>query len=779
MDREEEKDLYIKSKLKEDNKIPEKIDNLFNDSARLIENEGGSYMEENNQQSNKNKNQIIVKRVAAVAACAVIALGGGNIYATTQGYDNVFFMIKEWISPSEEVHGKDEILSDRDITISYKSIEVAKGIKMQINRLVVKDNEARLHLKIDKAETELDITPFEYIVKDENGNEICNYVSEKQEMIHTEELKLEGLKKDAEKLELEVKQKDGKTLVTFNIDLENKQIEVIGNEQELQKISEEELKKYLGAFALLNYEDDTLNTGVSDRGILENVRNLMVANQISKIENIDSKKIIEIMSCFTDLISSKEAINKYNELAGNVEGLCIDVTDIIYSQGIYTVTFTYCYPTAEDIKENRVEDLPVYEMTIGLTINKNDIYSKYYVSSKMESKLVKPGNAKNEELNIVEISEKCKETIEKYLLLLGRAEGSPQAVLQELNLINYSEFEELRQNENNIQGDYIRTTIKYEKFRSLMLSYMTEELYENSFGRKYKNLSGYVGVLDAGATGISFEIREVQFESTTKEKCVCKVEYIEEPSEGEIQQMSITLVLNNGSYVVSNIEDLISYISDITPTVDEELKKFVGKWYLDYAIGDYEYEQKLENVHEGNAITITIKDDGTFEELVQDTELLMGKYTKINEKTIKRVYEDGRIIYTTYSTNALGEIVISNTSRANQTITEYYSQKDVDIHETKDYFIGNWWRTMNNGIEEEYKYMVSIRSDGQFLLVKENKIKEIGTYRVKDNGNEDVPYIILKFNDGTEKQLKLIQGSESYLMTQDLKEQYEYHDTVG
>lgn len=70
------------------------------------------------------------------------------------------------------------------------------------------------------------------------------------------------------------------TLVKFNIDLENKEIQVIGNEQELEKISEEELKKYLSAFAFLNYEDDNLNTETVDKQILENERNMFVAKQI-------------------------------------------------------------------------------------------------------------------------------------------------------------------------------------------------------------------------------------------------------------------------------------------------------------------------------------------------------------------------------------------------------------------------------------------------------------------------------------------------------------------
>ena len=96
----------------------------------------------------------------------------------------------------------------KEYGISYKSIEIAKGIKMQINRLVMKDDEATLYLGVDQSETDLEITPFTYIVRDEDGKEICNYMSTKQEIIYTEELKLEGLKKDAAKLELEVKQKE-------------------------------------------------------------------------------------------------------------------------------------------------------------------------------------------------------------------------------------------------------------------------------------------------------------------------------------------------------------------------------------------------------------------------------------------------------------------------------------------------------------------------------------------------------------------------------------------
>lgn len=810
MDRDEEKDLYIKSKIK-DGHIPEKIDNLFNNFSKLVENEGGSYMEENNQPQKKNKNQIIFKRIAAVAACAVIALGGGNIYATTQGYDNVFFMIKEWIAPSNDVYGKDDILSDRDITISYKSIEIAQGIKMQINRLVVKDNEATLHLKIDVSGTDLDITPFIYVVRDENGNKICDYTSTKKETIYTELLKLKGLNKNAKKLELEVKQNDDTTLVKFEIDLDNKEIQVIGNEYELQKVSEEELKKYLSAFALLNYEDDILNAGTVDKDILVNVRKMLVARQLSKeldldfyiyedtdntINNIiDVAKANSLIKSFSNIELEQDGLMKLdniffiestengdkvylemieNQTAFGINSLCIDVTNIMYSNGIYTVTFTYCYPTTEDINEDRIEELPIYEMTLGLTLNEEQTYSKYRVSTKMESQLVEAGK-ETIETDIIDVTAKCKETLEGYLNLLGVSESSPELILEELG-IEYSEIEELKQN-GNLEDGYINTTIKYQEFEKLILKYMTKEIYIKTFQEGcYKEIDGYLAIINGGGTGYSCEINEMTLLS---DKLIYKVNVTYKHEVEKTKCFQVEFVEQDGNYVVSNIEYLENDITNtISPTVDD-LKKFIGKWQLEYAIGNYGYEQKISDLHGGNGITITINEDGTFTEFVQDTELLMGKYTKLNENTIKRVYEDGLVVYTTYSINSLGENVISNTSRANQTITEYYSQKDVSLYETKDYFIGDWWRTLNNGEEEVFEHMISIRSDGVFLIVETNKIIHTGTYLVKENGDEDVPKITLQFNDGTNKELKLMQGSESHLMTEDLKEQYQYYSSVG
>lgn len=132
---DEEKDLYIKSKIK-DGHIPEKIDNLFNNSINL-EKERGINMNINeiNEPQKIKPKKLWVKRTIATAACAVIVLGGGNIYATTQGYENIFFMIKHLVTKDETVHNdKSDILSDRDITISYETINLTENIVMQVQR---------------------------------------------------------------------------------------------------------------------------------------------------------------------------------------------------------------------------------------------------------------------------------------------------------------------------------------------------------------------------------------------------------------------------------------------------------------------------------------------------------------------------------------------------------------------------------------------------------------------------------------------------------------------
>ena len=69
--------------------------------------------------------KIKFKTAVIIILTAVVLLGiGANVYATKQGYDNIFFLIKYKITgePKETITGKDNLLTDRDIE-TKQSIE--------------------------------------------------------------------------------------------------------------------------------------------------------------------------------------------------------------------------------------------------------------------------------------------------------------------------------------------------------------------------------------------------------------------------------------------------------------------------------------------------------------------------------------------------------------------------------------------------------------------------------------------------------------------------------
>ena len=621
-----QRDFYIKEQFEKDDLISKKADDVFNNFFASIKNENQEVNEvskihqeevKNVSQINQEYNQEIKeektnkenvinfekakekryarkKILSAVASLMVIFLGA-NVYAATMGYNNIFFIIRDFVN-EQIITDKDEILSDRDITISYKSIEIAKGIKMQINRLVVEENTAKLYIKVDKANTNLNITPFTYVITDENGNELSNYASTNNYYVHTEEIVLNNFRENTEIINLNIKSNNGADLVKLKIDLVNQEIEVIGSEKELQKISEVELKKYLGAFAFLNFEDSMLNEITATNIELENERNILVAREIAAIKSMNiltndnygeteneavfnTNKIHDVISSFTNLereddglmklagvYSDKNIVNgklKYTyrpNYDGKLTGLCLDIKNIIYSQGIYTVTYTYCYPYYDpsgDSYQEGVENLPVYEMTIGLTINEDDEYSKYFVSSKMESSLVEEGKVETEVSQQLSLEEK----LEFYLNLRVMNEAAPENVLNRLNLASYEEFAILSSNPNNrIQNlvkdfVYIKTDIKYSVFEEKMLNYCTKEMLKKDFS-SFKNYNEYLAVRDGGATGYDVEVISLVLEAQEYNNFVyvAEIKEIEEILE-ENRTIKVLFYLDDGEYKISSISN--------------------------------------------------------------------------------------------------------------------------------------------------------------------------------------------------------------------------------
>jgi len=107
------------------------------------------------EMNNKNENKDVKiettkrlkkwPRIAIFVLFIVAILLVSQVYASANGYGNIFFMIKSVFS-NEEVKGVDNLLSDRDITISYSSIEVTKGLKVQVQRVTIEKDETTIYL---------------------------------------------------------------------------------------------------------------------------------------------------------------------------------------------------------------------------------------------------------------------------------------------------------------------------------------------------------------------------------------------------------------------------------------------------------------------------------------------------------------------------------------------------------------------------------------------------------------------------------------------------------
>lgn len=604
---DEEKDVYIKGKIK-DEFIPEKIDNLFNNSIKIIENKGEVKMEENlnmnqNQEPNQNnqnqtekkKMPVALKRVLATAACLTVLVGGGNIYASTQGYDNIFFLIGEKLGLSKDVFGKEEILSDRDITISYKPIEISEGTLIQINSLVIKDNEAKLKIHVDEKNAKKIITPLTYKVKDENDVELCNYTSVHSQT-HTdfkEELVLNNYKNDTKKLILEIYDLNREKMVELEIDLEKKEINIIGNQEEVTKISEEELKKYLGAFAMLDY-----NGTEYDREMTANEKKTITALLIAENNGInvdaglyaknntdvkrvlDKDKVHAFIKSFTDLELNENGVMDFSSngvfytqtYKGQLQYVyeldeigckptCLEVTDIAYIGGIYNVTFKFCYSTEENkgfVKENTVEDLPVYEMSVGLILDEDNEYSKYRVSSMSEVTLLEKETEDKDDIDLSDsvISNTHKNTIQGFLNIISAHEATSVGMLQIKEIALIKDYEEWSQicniNERDAEG-YVKTPIKYLELKNKMLAYMSEGLFE-TYSYSYKNVDGILWVRETGASGYSEKVESIKMISSSENNITYEVVISVEAFDGREKSRNEEFELQkneNGKYVVS------------------------------------------------------------------------------------------------------------------------------------------------------------------------------------------------------------------------------------
>ena len=400
------KDKLIKEKLQQDKLISKKADMVFNDFLK------GDFKMENeniNVNTKKPKKNVIFTKVLATAVCLVILFTAGNVYATKQGYENIFFMIKYLVTgETKEVTNKEEILSDRDIAISYEPINITENISVIIKKIQITNESAKLNLIVSEEplEEDGDIVPLRYKVYNTSNGVLCNQKSAKDganNSSYSEELILNNYKNE-NILKLEIYQSNSELLTTIEIDLENREIKVLGEEEALKKISEIELKKFLGHVGGLTDKhsyitDDELKIFTAiNIGIINDIYTTdisgIVAYKVEDVNEILEEFCGEKITDFKDgnvFINAKQKGIEYFRFAEagdmSIGAECINIDDISYSNGIYTVTYTFFYPSEDPENERSISTYDIYQQTVKLKINEDGKYTKFTIIS-MEDKVL-------------------------------------------------------------------------------------------------------------------------------------------------------------------------------------------------------------------------------------------------------------------------------------------------------------------------------------------------------------------------------------------------------
>ena len=179
----DEEDKKIKAFVSSDKKISEKVNKTFDSFIEQVEK---NQILENDVIDENNGTQFLLRfrKILAVAASFLMIAVGSNVYAKSQGYENIFFLIKNIVYNEEKTD--DEIFSDKDIVISYKSIQITDEIELQINELQIKDNTAKLYLLVKEQKENLD-SPLNYKVYNNENQEMYSSKNNKkhEENIYT------------------------------------------------------------------------------------------------------------------------------------------------------------------------------------------------------------------------------------------------------------------------------------------------------------------------------------------------------------------------------------------------------------------------------------------------------------------------------------------------------------------------------------------------------------------------------------------------------------------
>lgn len=312
------KDAKIKEFITKDKEIPDKINKTFDNFIEKVQNDKIEFKTDNVINFGEKKKSTGIyrfKKLITIAASLVIVILASNVYARTQGYDNIFFMIADLVTPKDQ-NNQEEIFSDKDIIISYKYFQVTDNVQMQINELQIKDNNAKLYLLVKEDNNNYD-TPFSYKVYNDKEEVMYDSKSNKEEgkTIYTEVLQLSKYKDDVCKIKLEIYNKEKILIKTVIIDLTKKTIEARSENIAVQKISQIELNKFLKR---------------------------------------ETEKIYQ----------AKELKDR--------ELIILETYDIYYSNGKYVTKYLFMMPSQEEFDKDEVEDTDIYLNTVEFTYSNGE-----------------------------------------------------------------------------------------------------------------------------------------------------------------------------------------------------------------------------------------------------------------------------------------------------------------------------------------------------------------------------------------------------------------------
>lgn len=575
-------------------------------------------------------NNTKAKKITAIALSLMVIFLSANAYAATKGYNNIFFIIKNFVN-SEIIANKSEILSDRDITISYQPIEVTNNLKLQINKLVIKEKNATLFLKVDE-NISIEVYPKQYAVyditngkKEELGRQNANRKDTRciESCSYTEEIKLNKFRNDTKLLELEVFDNNGTELVTFEIDLEKKEIDVLNSRApELEKIPETELKEILGLYATLNrydaFSDPDFYSSKEEANkerLVENAIRLIQKRENYKIRK-DGYSKQEVHDVIKEMCGKtiKEPINlKYSPIIYNKKtdkyewsdedvlgtALCLDIQDINFYNGIYIVDYVYCFASESDFMANNGKGYDMFITTMKLKINDNYKYAKYCLTNIDE--IIGEPYFEDYKYNINSKTNNVINNVNEYTNNWVNNGASNNWIYNGVNnnCITNDWANNTTHNNNNI--DNYASTMKWKKYTSpgFKLMYPAKWNMQNINEDKRGSNQGGVATLISGvATGIDKET-------------------------DRILNSNVSIVMSEPRFIegYSSVAEYIAELNNIYnngyETCGRETEK-TGSWYDYYIETDDQVSYESIHVEETNdegvfiEYKITISYDGEF-----------------------------------------------------------------------------------------------------------------------------------------------------------------------